>query len=197
MIKTRFGEDAKYIISKFIQDVCVTLACDFYVTKTGRIFWIATRECVVEDFEYVGGTMDWDSQGKYKERLYDKFVIPVAEYLHKKGYFGVVGIDVIASPSGDYLVDLNPRLNGSTSFALLAVMMAKNLEMSKSIFKLSTGFDCSSEDLVKKASSINETNVGRVVIMASADENKKCYATVAVFGDSMKLVEKLYTRLSE
>jgi predicted ATP-grasp superfamily ATP-dependent carboligase len=194
MVKGIFGADVSYIISEFIQDVRATLDCSFYVTKSGRIIWIGVQECVMEGYGYVAGTVDWHLQEQYRERLYDKYVVPVAAYLHKKGYFGIVGIDIITSQSGDYLTDLNPRLNGNTQFIMLAASMAK-LGLSKSLFQIHVSFDVSGEQLVKKANSINETSAGRVVIIASADEDEKCYAAVSVSADSMKLAESLYASL--
>ena len=195
IVKGAFGADVSYIISEFIQDVHTTLDCSFYVTKSGRIIWIGVQECVIEDYGYVAGRADWDLQKQYKQRIYDKFVVPVAEYLHKKGYFGIVGIDIITSPSGDYLIDLNPRLNGNTQFIMLAPGMA-NLGLSKSLFRICESFDCTEDQLIKKANSINATtSTGRVVIIASADEDGKCYAAVSVFANEMALAESLYVCL--
>ena len=197
MVKNRFGPDSSYIISQYIQDVKATLDCGFYLTKKGRIIYLGVQDCILENFGYDAGTIDWDKQEVYKKQLYDKFVVPVAAYLHKKGYFGIVGIDVVTSPGGDYLVDLNPRINGDTSYMMLAPPMAK-LGLSKSRFQICVAFDTTVEQLVKKANSINEKNAnGRIIVMAAADDEGKCFATIAVFGDSMKLVDSLYAKLCD
>jgi hypothetical protein len=195
MVKDRFGSDSDYVISEYIQDVQSTLDCGFYVTKSGRIINMGVQECILENFSSDGGTIDWDKQEQYKERLYDKFVVPVAAYLHKKGFFGVVGIDIVTSPGGDYMVDLNPRINGNSAYLMLAGSMAK-FGHSKSFFTICSSFDGTSEQLVKKANSINERkDGGRVIIMAATDDGDKCHASVSVFGDTMELVRSLYSQL--
>ena len=196
MVKERFGPDSSYVISEYIKDVHVTLDCGFYLTKSGRVIYLGVQECILEDFGYVAGTIDSDKQEKYKERLYDKFVVPVASYLHKKGYFGVVGIDIVANSSGDYLVDLNPRINGDTSYLMLAQTMA-TLGFTKSLFFICATVDgVTGKQLVEKANSINEKNAnGRIVIMATADDGKKCHASFSVFSDSMGGVKCLNAEL--
>ena len=195
MVRSKFGKDASYILSEYIQDVQNTLDCSFYVTKTGHIIYIGVQECILKNFGYCYGTIDWNKQDQYKERLYDKFVVPVANYLHKKGYFGMVGIDVITSERGDYLVDLNPRINGDSSYHMLARSMA-TLGFTKAMMQSCATFDGTGEQLVKKGNSLNETNVrGRVILMAVADDGTKCHATVAVFGNSVNLVDSLYAQL--
>ena len=194
MVKSKFPEDASYIISEYIQDVQSTLDCGFYVTKTGRIIYIGVEECAMEDLGFRYATIDWNKQDQYKAQLYEKFVVPVANYLHKKGYFGIVGIDVVTSESGDYLVDLNSRINGNTSYLMLARSMAS--KFTKSFFDICLTLDGAGDQLVKKANSLNETNEGgRVIIMAVADDGMKCHATVAVFGDSVDLVDSLFAQL--
>ena len=194
-VKDRFGSDSSYIISKYVQNVQSTLDCGFYVTKSGSIIYIGVQECVLENFGFEGGNIDWDKQEQYKKQIYDKIVVPVAKYLHEKGYFGIVGVDIVTSPSGDYLVDLNPRINGNTSYLMLASSMAK-VGLSKSRYQICESFNVTSDELVKKANSINEKNAnGRVIVMAAADEGEKCHTSFAVFANSMELVESLYSQV--
>ncbi|XP_028414619.1 uncharacterized protein LOC114537722 [Dendronephthya gigantea] len=198
LITERFGSDAFYVVSEYIQEVQSTIGCGFYVTKSGNIIYLGVQECAVKkDFQYHGGSIDWDMQDKYRERVYDKFVVPVAKYLHNKGYFGMVGIDIITSPRGDYLVDLNPRINASTSHLILASNMAK-LGLTKSRYEVCATFDVTSEELVKKANSINEENLSsRIIIMTAVDEGDKCHAAFSVFCDSEEMVDSLCAKLRQ
>ncbi|XP_028411659.1 uncharacterized protein LOC114534413 isoform X2 [Dendronephthya gigantea] len=195
-ITERFGSDAIYVISEYIQEVQSTIDCGFYVTKSGNIIYLGVQECVVnKDFGCSGGSVDWDMQDKYRERVYDKFVVPVAKYLHNKGYFGMVGIDIITSLRGDYLVDLNPRINGNTAYLILASTMAK-LGLTKSRYEICVTFNITSEELVKKANSINEENLSsRIIIMAAVDEGEKCHAAISIFSDSEEMVDSLCAEL--
>ena len=195
MLQNKYDGEASYIISQYIEDVQFTLVCCFYVTKSARIIWIGAQECDLREYDYAAGIIDWDLQEQYKRRVYDKFLVPIANYLHGKGYFGVVGLDIVTGPSGDFLVDLNPRINGGTSCTMLASNMA-HMGLTKSLFQICARFDVSGERLVQQADAINEEKTGRIVIVAAADDGEmRCYATVSVFADNMKMVESLYAKL--
>ena len=172
MINPRFGSDSSYVISEYIPDVQCTLACGFYVAKSGRIILFGIQECTMKNYRHIGGYTDWNKQEQYKQQLYDKFVVPVSSYLHKKGYFGIVGLDIIRSPSGDYLVDMNPRVNGSTPVLMLSHHMME-LGFSHSRFDKCNTYNITSKQLIEKANSINEkTGNGRVVIMAAVTKER-------------------------
>jgi hypothetical protein len=44
------------------------------------------------DYEWIGSEVDWDQREEHRDRVYDKFIVPVAKYLHEKGYFGFTGM---------------------------------------------------------------------------------------------------------
>jgi len=53
-------------------------------------------------------------QEKY-ERLVRGTTDPVSRALHDRGFFGLYGVDVLVNVSGgQYVVDINPRILGST-----------------------------------------------------------------------------------
>ena len=79
---------------------------------------------------------------------------------------------------------------------MLAARMA-TLGLSKSIYKISVSFDITSEKLVEKANYLNESNCGKIIIMAAADEAEKCHASVAVFGDSKDVACSLFAKLCD
>ena len=78
--------------SEFIQDVQETLGCQFYLNKKGDIHWLGTNVNLLKDYDWVGSVVDWDLRDYHKDRVYERFIKPVAEYLHKKGYFGIAGM---------------------------------------------------------------------------------------------------------
>ena len=171
------------------------LACGFYVGKSGRIRLFGIQECTMSNFRHIGGYIDWNKHEQYKQQLYGKFVVPVSNYLHKKGYFGIVGLDIIRSPRGDYLVDMNPRINGSTPVMILSHHMME-LGFSHSRFDIVNTYNMTSKQLVERANSINEkTGSARVIILAVADEGKRCRASVAAFSDSKEMVDSLQDQL--
>ena len=196
-INKRFGSNSSYVISEYIQDVQCTLSCGFYVGKSGRITYFGTQECIMENFGHHGGYIDWNKYEQYKQQLYGKFVVPVSNYLHKKGYFGIVGLDIIRNPSGDYLVDMNPRISGTTPLVMLSNHMME-LGFSHARFDICNTVNITSEQLVEKANSINEkTGNTRVVILAAVDEEEKCHASFTVFSNSKEMVDSLHDELCD
>ncbi|EDO49844.1 predicted protein [Nematostella vectensis] len=195
IIKDKFGKIAPYVITEFVENVTDTFGSQFYLTKSGEIQWLGTNVNLLKDYDWVGSVVDWDVQEDHKNRVYEDFVIPVAEYLHSQGYFGIAGIDVITSPSGDYLVDLNPRLTGFTPHALIAPYMAKE-GLTKSLFKAADPHDCTTEELLKRANFINEQSEGRIVVLFSMDVEEGCIAAIVAFGESVSYVESLFDCLS-
>ena len=55
----------------------------------------------------------------YLEALLKPTLLPVADKLHEREYFGVVGVDILLNKAGQqYVIDINPRINGSTPMLL-------------------------------------------------------------------------------
>jgi len=53
-------------------------------------------------------------QAEY-ERLLRRTTEPVSSALHARGFFGLFGVDVLVDAAGrQYVVDINPRVLGST-----------------------------------------------------------------------------------
>jgi len=111
-------------ISEVVDDITGNYCAQFYLRKNGTIRWLGvTIQNITEDFDYNGNYCNWNEQMALKKKLYSS-VMPVKEYLHKKGYFGIIGVDVLTSKSGNYVIDVNPRINGSTKLVIMAPHLA-------------------------------------------------------------------------
>jgi hypothetical protein len=96
------------------------MALSMFVTKKGRPIFIACcKQRFDEDHHWIGGTISYKQQ-RHLEKLYANTVYKVAEFLHRKGYYGPAGIDIITDQGGNnYVVDLNVRITGTYHLGLL------------------------------------------------------------------------------
>ncbi|KAJ5604115.1 solid-state culture-specific protein-like protein [Penicillium hordei] len=91
-----------------------TVGLTFFVTKSGQvIFNSCTQQEVDETFCWSGGLISYHDQPRL-ERQYRNTMDAVGHFLHRSGYFGPAGVDVMTDESGTQLVvDLNVRITGT------------------------------------------------------------------------------------
>jgi hypothetical protein len=182
------------IISEVIQGINGNYCLQFYLYKTGDIHWLGvTNQIIGDSFVWGGGVVDWSEQSKLKTLLYDT-VVPVKEYLHKQGYFGIVGIDILSNKDNHYVIDVNPRINGTTPQLLLAPTMAA-LGYAISVYLADGRFTSSVDTLLQAANQINSEHRAMVIVLSSADVKEGCEAHVVVFGKTEKMAREAYERL--
>ncbi|EDO39459.1 predicted protein [Nematostella vectensis] len=192
----------------FVLQECLSAIVDvpsyqFYVSKSGEVTWVGTTVGGFTGFQWSSAIVEWEDQDRLKDMVYDDFVIPVKDYLHENGYFGLVTIEVIFTEDGGrYLCDLNPRVGGDTTHLLLAPYMAQ-FGFTKSSLSLMKKFNCSSEELIAKANDINNTgsingntDSGRVIVLSVADVVEGCQADVTVFAKSKSEMQMLFDELN-
>ncbi len=124
------------IVSEFVKGEVANYCVQFYVNKQGQPTLIgATTQMVTPQGEFAGGLIYYDDHGM------DKFLHQVAvisRFLHKHGYFGVVGIDSLEDGDGQlHLIDANIRVNGSTPLCLQRNTMRA---LGKQVAKYSTDY---------------------------------------------------------
>ncbi|XP_031560941.1 uncharacterized protein LOC116296957 [Actinia tenebrosa] len=190
------GWTGNIIYQQFMEDVNEMVSFEFYLHVSGKMHWLGTNVGGFEGFKWTNGVVEWNKQEEYKNRFYDQFVVPVKDYLHKQGYFGVVMCEIMLCDYGMYLVDLNPRVSGDTHHLLLADYMMQ-FGFPDSIMKQGMKTNKSAKTLVEKANHINTgTSAGRVVIIAAADvEEDQCEYEISVFAQSRKEALELYNKM--
>lgn len=183
-------------ISEVIEDLTGNYCVQFYLFKTGEIRWLGcSKQAVTEDFGWDGGYVDWNEQEDLEKTFFDT-VMPVKEYLHKKGYFGVVGIDVLTSKEGNYVVDVNARINGSTTLLLIAPHMAAKGFPSSALLKIPNikGNEIEMMEMFDKMNSLGE---GIVINLASVEspDGRTCEGHVCMFAKTEQGVMDLKSHI--
>jgi len=179
------------VITEVIENITGNYCLQFYLFKSGEIHWLGvTTQIIGKDLIWGGGVVDWNEQVRLKKLLY-KTIVPVKEYLHKQGYFGVVGIDILSSKDDQYVIDVNPRINGSTPQLLLAPTMAE-LGYNVSIYLTDGEFQITTANLLKRINNINNDGESRVIALSMADVDDHCLANLVVFGESEEATRKIH-----
>lgn len=97
------------------------MALSLFVTRMGRpIFICCCEQRFDEQGHWVGGSISYAHQSALHQK-YTKTIDEVAQFLHKKGYYGAAGVDVITDSVGkQYVVDLNARITGTYQLGCLS-----------------------------------------------------------------------------
>jgi hypothetical protein len=91
-----------------------------FVTQRGRSVFIGCCTQAQDKMGFwVGGRMSYPQQSELEARFAD-VMNKVASFLHGKGYYGPVGIDIMIDGEGrHYVIDLNARVAGSYALGCL------------------------------------------------------------------------------
>lgn len=172
--------DAPIVINELLTDIIGDYGVQFYLDKQGSITWLGfTQQVFNENGRWSGGVFNADIQ----DNLYDDFIKiarPVAQYLHKNGYFGVVGIDVLENNNNEFfLVDLNPRLTGITPF-LIASRLFINDGYAHGIYTASVELRGDLVGIIKRAEATKEARI--LILSAYQEPNStitKCHISIS------------------
>ena len=173
--------EATLVINSVIEDVQGDYGVQFYLRRDGSIVWLGLTEQHFDDnSRWCGGTYSSDLQTILQEP-FSPIVLATAKHLHRQGYFGVVGVDILRDGNGDcFLVDVNPRLTGITPF-LLASRMFDQDRFGEGIYQASFRFNGALDELIAQAESRKDSQV--LVLSAfeqqSADPTTICHLSVS------------------
>ncbi|KAJ5088704.1 hypothetical protein N7456_012320 [Penicillium angulare] len=101
------------VLQDFVDGPVVALS--LFVTKSGKpIFVACCKQLFDENSHWIGGSISYRQQGEF-QKSFATLMGKVASFLHKKGYYGPAGVDVLTDKhSGEQLViDLNVRVTGT------------------------------------------------------------------------------------
>lgn len=121
------------IISDFVKNEVQNYCVQFYVSKSGKITLIgATTQMVTSEGKFLGGLIHYEGVNMNK---FTNIITKVAGYAHEKGYFGVIGCDVLEDKDEElHVIDINYRVNGSTP---LCLQRHRLLKLGKGVAKYS------------------------------------------------------------
>ncbi|QEG22200.1 ATP-grasp domain-containing protein [Mariniblastus fucicola] len=178
--------DSTLIINSVIENICGDYGVQFYLRRDGSIIWLGlTEQHFNESKRWCGGTYSKHLQTDLLQS-FEPHVTATAATLHEKGYFGVVGIDILRDDEGRcFLVDVNPRLTGITPFLMASRIFQGEDSYDEGIYQASFRFNGTLTELISVAESID---YGRVLILSaferSAGDNRTTICHVSVSSES-------------
>jgi len=161
--------DATLVINSVIENIVDDFGVQFYLRKDGTMVWLGlTEQNFDENKKWCGGTFSQHQQTDLFEDL-SKMIIPTGQHLHSRGYFGLVGIDILRDSAKDlFLVDVNPRLTGISPFLMASRIFARDDGLTEGVYQASRTFSGSCVELVEKAESISDA---RVVVLSGFEDS--------------------------
>lgn len=174
---------AETVLTELVQEVKYSFCCHLYVNRRGELTWIGVTEKIMDEHNiWIGAVVHLVKQEEW-ERLLRATTEPVVEALHAKGYFGMLGIDVLVDNQGkQFVIDINPRILGSTPLMLAAPELQKR-GWDVGIFL--TGVMCkdaTTEALISKA---DEAKNGEMVIYSMVNRDDAIACQIGVFGKTL------------
>ncbi|MFW6240629.1 MAG: carbamoylphosphate synthase large subunit [Thermodesulfobacteriota bacterium] len=132
----RVGTLESLVVMVLVGDVVDNYCVQFYVDGGGGAQLLgATHQMVSAAGAHLGGLI------RYHEtdlRRFSPIIAEVAAAVHRHGYFGVVGVDVLEDRAGElFVIDVNVRVNGSTPLCLLR---RRIVESGRDAARYSTGY---------------------------------------------------------
>jgi hypothetical protein len=162
------------LLPDVIAQTCTTTACDQeqkYAVKKIKII-----RCL---------SVQMSRQGEL-ERLVRPATEPVAAALHTRGFFGLFGVDVLIDAAGrQYVVDINPRILGSTPLVFSQLSLQKRgTHWEVAIFLTGIVVKAPSvEALVERAEAVSG---GELIIYSVIEKGINMYGCqIGVFGQSL------------
>ena len=171
-----------------LQNVEKEYNCGFYVNKSGEMRWLGAA--LIKNQKGAGTRRIYSlaDQSALEHQLKPSLV-PVAKSLHKEGYFGIVGCDLLVDRDGNqYVIDINPRLNTCTIIFLLS----KRMTQKGYNVGVLHGDSVTIKGNIRDTIEICESAKGGEIFIRSAveqDHCTKCYITL--FGDTEQACDKL------
>ncbi len=191
---------ATYVINGVIGDIARDYCVQFYLHRNGRVTWLGFTNQVFDDAgKWSGGTFVTQEQDDAFPRLFP-LARKTGDYLHEHGYYGVVGIDVLEDGAGErFLVDLNPRLNGSTPFLVLCRRFLKGGDTA-GLYAPSRDFPGTLAQLAKRAANAQG---GKAVILSACEDTTngvtKCHlsAHAPTLADCRAVMDNVLSSISD
>jgi hypothetical protein len=160
-----------FVVTEFVE-IERNVACHFFIHPNGEeITWIGSNENRRKE----DGSWSTDSTivMKDQEHLRDiqlPFVQDVAKYFHSLGFWGFCGVDVLFDKNQKgYLVDVNPRVTGSSPAIMLAHLLQEKFGFEQCLFRRNSryAYPGRAADLLREVDEHNERNKGNSMVVLS------------------------------
>jgi len=156
------------VINSIIEDIAGDYGVQFYLRRDGSVVWLGlTEQHFTNANKWCGGTYSKSLQTELIEP-FEPIVTATAKHIHGRGYFGLVGIDILRDARGQcFLVDVNPRLTGITPFLMASRIFAADESLDEGIYQASFRFNGTLQGLINIAESFNDC---RVMILSAFEQ---------------------------
>ncbi|KAL8963290.1 MAG: hypothetical protein Q9193_000430 [Seirophora villosa] len=126
------------------------VALAFFVTRKGRaIFSSCCPQLVNPQGHWEGGFISYAEQDRY-EAQFAPILEQLGHYMHRKGYYGPVGADVITDNKGrQFIIDLNVRVIGSHPLGYLKTHFSVERGLNEAVMLFPLFLNCRREAFEK------------------------------------------------
>ena len=129
------------ILQEYIPGEAVALS--MFVTKTGKAIFTSCCTQIIDHTGHWGGGFISYKQQTHLEKLYAGTIDQLANYMHRKGYHGPVGADVMTDEHGRQLIiDLNVRVTGSHPLGFLKTHFSVNRKLHEAVLFFPLYLNC-------------------------------------------------------
>lgn len=171
------------VVTQVVENITDLLNVQLYLFQNGNFHWLGVRRKMA-DASFRGcdavPDVDWNEQEELKQLAWE-VVKPVMNYLHKHGYFGFIGVEILINNRGKFLIDVNLKTSDSTYLLLLAPHFAAFLNFPVSIVAeiLPTSID----QLLEEIDKLNCEEEGRLIVLSGDERSsgKPMKACIVVF----------------
>ena len=119
------------------------VALSLFVTKTGKAIFTSCCPQIVDHTGHWGGGFISYKQQTHLEKLYAGTINALANYMHRKGYHGPIGADVMTDEHGRQLIiDLNVRVTGSHPLGFLKTHFSVNRNLHEAVLFFPLYLNC-------------------------------------------------------
>jgi hypothetical protein len=170
----------------------------FFVMRDGSVGYIGCGEQDMDEQNlWLGASITFSHQDEYQER-FAEIMSNVCIFLHRQGYYGPVGIDVLEDVDGKlWVVDMNVRPPGSLVLGLLRSFLEKARGFDYARIVAIKEFNINRDALYAKFA--NEFSEGRIILNAWVDdeETRGGWATLVIAGENKAAVNTLSSKLED
>ena len=174
------------------------VALSMFVTKTGKgIFTSCCPQIVDRTGHWGGGFISYKQQLRL-EKLYAGTINELANYMHRKGYHGPIGADVMTDEHGRQLIiDLNVRVTGSHPLGFLRTHFSVNRNLHEAVLFFPLYLKCSRDTFDEVFE--QELRNGSLIINAWCHDRhgKSSIAAISLAAEDSERLRDFIERLNE
>lgn len=185
------------LLTEMVKDPTSNVGLTFFVSEAGECVFLGGSEQIIDhgSASWIGSIITYSHQTTVENKYHD-LVDEVASYLHKQGYIGTAGIDVLEKQDGQFsIVDMNVRTSGSLCLPLLREhFTCRSFDSASS---LSITVSQSRAEFCKEWSA--PLQLGQMCILAWYEDDyaKKSFGDVVVAGKNKQKLEEMLRQVRD